>query len=173
MPPQNNPRNQNLSSDDTEAERQAKIDAAAERERKASEEAAEEKRKTDEKAQAEADRAAGKKPTAAHPQVSAGGSNPPADHPEKTSHRPAETVKAGQSGKGVGVRSSKLSRRDMEDVIKQGGSVMYKGQVLTHVGHLPPEADLVAGDEEAEKRVAEELQRQRDAIDAQLAKLRK
>src|SRR4051812_26596989 len=129
-------KNQNLSSDDTDAERQAKLDAAAERQRKSDEDAAEEKRKADEKAAKEAEREANKKPTTAHPQVSAG-VTPPADDPEKTSQRPAETVKAGQSGKGAGVRSTKLSRRDMEDVIKQGGSVMYKGVILTHVGHLP------------------------------------
>lgn len=172
MPPQNQ-RNQNLSSDDTEAERQAKLDAAAERERKAAEEAAEEKRKADEKAAKDAEREAGKKPTAAHPQVSAGGSESAASHPEKTSQRPAETVKAGESGKGAGGRSTKLSRRDMEDVIKAGGSVMYRGQILTQLGHLPPAGDLVAGDAEAEKRVAAELDTQIEALQKQRDKLPK
>lgn len=164
-----NPKSQNLSSDDTPAERQAKLDAAADREREAAAEAAEEKRKADEKAAAEAERKASRKATAANPQVSFG-SEPHNPKAPQTSLRPAETVKAGESG----VRkSSQLSRAQMEEVIKAGGSVMYKGVIIKDAGHLPAAADLVAGDEVASKAVAKELDTQIEALQKQRDKLPK
>jgi len=40
---------------------------------------------------------------------------------------------------------SSLSRADMEQIIREGGSVRHKGKVITRVQDLPTEADLSEG----------------------------
>ncbi len=43
---------------------------------------------------------------------------------------------------------TKLSRSDMEDVIKRGGSVMHDGEIITKISDLPDEVDLAETPEE-------------------------
>jgi hypothetical protein len=73
-----------------------------------------------------------------------------------------------------------LTRRQMEDVIRRGGSVMFHGgtvggvtetRVIDRIEDLPSEADL-AGDDEARRQQARaEIVARRQALDAELAKL--
>jgi hypothetical protein len=69
------------------------------------------------------------------------------------------------------------TRADLEQVIIQGGSVMYQGRVITRVQDLPSEADLAAGDDAAEQTALGNLQAQidkltneRDRLQAQIDK---
>ena len=57
-----------------------------------------------------------------------------------------------------------LTRSEMEQAIKAGGSVLYKGRVIYQLGDIPDEAELASGDPEQEA-VA------RNALDAQIAAL--
>jgi hypothetical protein len=66
-----------------------------------------------------------------------------------------------------------LTRAEMEQVIKDGGAVLHNGQTLWKLDHLPSEADLAAGDPEAEAIVQgaldtqiRHLQQQRDKLAA-------
>jgi hypothetical protein len=43
---------------------------------------------------------------------------------------------------------TRLSRKDMENVIKVGGSVLHDGEIITKVDELPDEIDLAETDEE-------------------------
>jgi hypothetical protein len=43
---------------------------------------------------------------------------------------------------------TKLSREDMQDVIKGGGSVLHGGEIITNADDLPDEIDLAETDEE-------------------------
>lgn len=71
----------------------------------------------------------------------------------------------------------KLTRAGMEQAIKDGGSVIYRkpgdkaSKVLTSLAELPTEADLAAGDSQKESQARENLLRQKDAIDKELAKI--
>jgi hypothetical protein len=64
-----------------------------------------------------------------------------------------------------------LTRAGMEQVLREGGSVLHKGQVIGRAEALPTEADLAAGDEQATAKALEGLKAQRDALDAQEKKL--
>jgi hypothetical protein len=64
-----------------------------------------------------------------------------------------------------------LSRDQMEAVIANGGSILYGGRLITRVEHLPSEADLAAGNPDAEAKAAERLQQQMDALQKQMARL--
>jgi hypothetical protein len=57
-----------------------------------------------------------------------------------------------------------LTRQQMEETIKAGGSVVYQGQIINSVDALPSEAVLAQGDADKEAQVAA-------AIDAQIAQL--
>jgi hypothetical protein len=59
----------------------------------------------------------------------------------------------------------------MEAVVKSGGSVLHKGQVLTRLEHLPSAADLAEGDAEQSKAVLADIERQQKALDAQRKQL--
>lgn len=64
-----------------------------------------------------------------------------------------------------------LSRADMEEVIRSGGSVLHKGQHLTRLEHLPSEADLADGDSAATQAALDGLAVQRAALDEQERRL--
>jgi hypothetical protein len=68
-------------------------------------------------------------------------------------------------------KEGRLTRKGMERVIAQGGSVLHGGQLHTSVQTLPSEAVLAKGDEQAEALARDNLIRQRQAIDSQLASL--
>jgi len=57
-----------------------------------------------------------------------------------------------------------LTRAEMEDVIRGGGSILWQGQIVAHIGQLPSEADLAAGDPALEAAA-------RAALDAQILAL--
>jgi hypothetical protein len=65
----------------------------------------------------------------------------------------------------------RLTRRGMEQVIAENGSVLYKGRVLTRVEHLPSEAELSTGDPERAATVRAALDRQIAALQADRASL--
>jgi hypothetical protein len=68
-------------------------------------------------------------------------------------------------------KDGKLTRSGMEHVIRSGGSVLHDGTVYTKLDTLPSEADLAKGDADAENAARENLLRQREALDQQLASL--
>jgi methylmalonyl-CoA mutase N-terminal domain/subunit len=65
----------------------------------------------------------------------------------------------------------RITRQGAEQAIREGGSVIIGGTIYTRVENLPSEADFAQGDQEAENRARENLLRQRQALDEQLAKL--
>ena len=64
-----------------------------------------------------------------------------------------------------------LTRAGMEQVLREGGSVLHKGQVITTAAGLPSEADLAAGDEDATRRALEGLEAQEKSLQEQRKKL--
>lgn len=60
--------------------------------------------------------------------------------------------------------SEKLSRKEMEAILRQGGTVLFDGRIIGDFNALPSEADLAQGDTEAMK-VAEQN------IDAEIKRL--
>jgi hypothetical protein len=68
-------------------------------------------------------------------------------------------------------QGGKLTRQGMESVIASGGSVMHGGKVITRIEHLPDEADLAQGDEQATQQALDGLAAQRAQLDAQEQKL--
>lgn len=65
-------------------------------------------------------------------------------------------------------QKTRLSRADMEETIKGGGSVLLDGRIVTNVADLPNPEELAETEEEREV-TAEDLRRQRDELDARLA----
>jgi hypothetical protein len=72
---------------------------------------------------------------------------------------------------GVVIRDAagKLTHAGMEWTIRNGGSVMLGGQVITSLDDLPSEAELVKGNEAAEAALAASLDAQIAALSAQRA----
>jgi hypothetical protein len=66
-----------------------------------------------------------------------------------------------------------LNRKQMEQAIAEGGSVLYEGQVITRAEDLPTEAALAKGDPAKEQAAAADLQARISAMEAELATLRK
>lgn len=66
----------------------------------------------------------------------------------------------------------KLSRADMEEVIKGGGSVMVDGQIITSVKGLPDDVDLAETEEEI-AAAEEALAAQEQEVAAKKAKAKK
>lgn len=64
-----------------------------------------------------------------------------------------------------------MSRAEMEQVIRSGGSVLHQGSVITRLELLPSEADLARGNPEQEAAVAEGLRAQLAELQAQLERL--
>jgi hypothetical protein len=60
-----------------------------------------------------------------------------------------------------------LSRNQMEQVIRSGGSVLHGGRILTKPEHLPTDADLAVGNPEQEALAAAALEAQIAALQAQ------
>lgn len=57
-----------------------------------------------------------------------------------------------------------LSRNEMEQVIRGGGSVLHGGRIISRVQDLPNDADLAQGNPEQEQQLA-------TALDIQIAAL--
>lgn len=68
-------------------------------------------------------------------------------------------------------RDGKLTRKGMEAVIAEGGSVIHGGRTISNVDDLPSEAEVAEGDEAATLDALANLDRQQAAIDAQRARL--
>lgn len=64
-----------------------------------------------------------------------------------------------------------LTRNQMEEVIRSGGSVLHGGRLITRVEHLPTDADLAAGNPEQEALAAAALEAQIAALQAQRDRL--
>lgn len=64
-----------------------------------------------------------------------------------------------------------LTRREMEAVIRGGGSVLYNGRLISKLSDLPTAAELARGNPRAEQAAAAELQAQVADLQAQLAAL--
>jgi hypothetical protein len=64
-----------------------------------------------------------------------------------------------------------LTRAQMEQAIQAGGSVLWRGQILTHVAQLPSEADLAAGDPALEAAASAALDAQILALTREKAQL--
>jgi hypothetical protein len=66
-----------------------------------------------------------------------------------------------------------LSRNQMEQVIRNGGSVLVGGRIITKAEHLPTDADLAKGNPEQEQQVLATLQEQIAALQRQQDELTK
>jgi hypothetical protein len=66
-----------------------------------------------------------------------------------------------------------LSRSDMEKTIKEGGSVIHKGEHITRVEDLPTDTDLAIGDESAEDTQMRRLEEQQKALEQEKTRLAK
>jgi hypothetical protein len=64
-----------------------------------------------------------------------------------------------------------LNREDMIKIIKEGGSVMYNGEVYNNVEKLPSEASMAKGDKVREAAARQSLKAQIEAANKQLAML--
>jgi hypothetical protein len=64
-----------------------------------------------------------------------------------------------------------ILRSAAETAIREGGSVLIGGRLYNRVELLPSEADFARGDEAAENAARENILRQRQALDDQLARL--
>lgn len=64
-----------------------------------------------------------------------------------------------------------IGRAAMEQAIRSGGSVMHQGRLITTVEQLPSEAELAAGDPEAEQAAQASLQAKVAELQRQLAQL--
>jgi hypothetical protein len=73
---------------------------------------------------------------------------------------------------GIHVRQSPLTLQEMEKVIKDGGSVMYRGRIINALHHLPHPADLALGDPAKEKQVETDLVAQMDKLREKLDLIR-
>lgn len=65
----------------------------------------------------------------------------------------------------------KLTRAQMEAAIRNGGSVMAEGKIITKIEELPSEAELAKGDESREQAVIAQLLVQKAGLEQQLAQL--
>jgi hypothetical protein len=68
-------------------------------------------------------------------------------------------------------REGRLTRAGMEEVIREGGSVLHNGEVHTDLQRLPSSVDLARGDAVRERQERDRLLGHRAALDAQLAQL--
>jgi hypothetical protein len=64
-----------------------------------------------------------------------------------------------------------ISRAQMERAIREGGSVLYGGRVISRAEQLPSEAELAQGDPDAEAEAQANLQAQMAALQAQMERL--
>jgi hypothetical protein len=69
--------------------------------------------------------------------------------------------------------SGNLTRAGMEQALREGGAVMYHGNVIETVDDLPDEVELVKGNERARKALADSLDAQLAALSTQRARLDK
>lgn len=67
--------------------------------------------------------------------------------------------------------NGQLTLKGMKQVLAEGGSVSYRGHLITSTEGLPPESALVASDPAAIARVRIGLTAQQDAIRLQLEQL--
>jgi len=64
-----------------------------------------------------------------------------------------------------------MKRSEMEQIIVQGGSVLYQGRTISRVQDLPSEADLAVGDPAQEAAATAALQAQMADLQAQIDRL--
>jgi hypothetical protein len=64
-----------------------------------------------------------------------------------------------------------LTRAGMEQAIREGGSVMWRGDVIEFMDDLPPEEELVAGNAEAAAALRRSLEAQAMEVGQRLARL--
>lgn len=93
----------------------------------------------------------------------------------KVRELPPVPTEGDDSLEGVVIRDAtgKLTHAGMEWTIRQGGSVMIGGEVITSLDALPTEAELVRGNEAAEAALSASLDAQIAALSAQKASIGK
>lgn len=64
-----------------------------------------------------------------------------------------------------------MTRDQMAAVIQGGGAVVHQGAIYTSLEQLPSEADLAGGDANRLNIALEDLQRQRDELDREIARV--
>lgn len=64
-----------------------------------------------------------------------------------------------------------MTRKEMIQVLQEGGSVLYQGSVITRYEDLPTEAELAKGDAAAEAAAKNSLQAEIERLKAQLTYL--
>jgi hypothetical protein len=65
----------------------------------------------------------------------------------------------------------RLTRRGMEQVLAEGGSVLHNGHVIQHAAHLPNESELAKGNPDRASAVRAALERQIASLTAQMSDL--
>lgn len=60
-----------------------------------------------------------------------------------------------------------LPREEMEAIINNGGSIIYKGAVINDVSKLPDEVELAGDDEEAQKAAVAKVKARAKAAQAE------
>jgi len=68
-------------------------------------------------------------------------------------------------------REGRRTREGMVDAIKKGGSVLYKGEIITREEELPDEAEITEGDAEAAEAALAGLDAHMAALAGQRAAL--
>lgn len=90
----------------------------------------------------------------------------PPQHPNREALTPERAA-----GSHPEYHKGQLTHAGMKAVHANGGSVMYKGNVIAPGQPLPTEMDLAVGDEAAEQAVRDGIEVQRKALDEQERKL--
>ena len=70
-------------------------------------------------------------------------------------------------------KKSSYTRAQMEEIIKSGMSVNYRGSIISSLADLPSEADLALGNPEMEIVTLESLDQQIARLQAERAKIAK
>ena len=65
----------------------------------------------------------------------------------------------------------RISRKEMEEIIHRGESVIIDGQIYTTVESLPTEAELALGNKEQEEVARKSLKAQMEQLKAQMSLL--
>ena len=68
--------------------------------------------------------------------------------------------------------ATSMTRKEMQEILEAGGSVLHGRQIITDPAHLPSAADLAKGDPAAEATATADLKAQLAEVQRQLAELK-
>jgi hypothetical protein len=86
-----------------------------------------------------------------------------------TPGQPTAAKASPTGGKAVRDAKGKLTRHGMEEAIRNGGSVIHNGVVVSRLDQLPSEAELAQGDTAAENAALSSLDDRQAALDRERA----